>query len=96
MKVDVIDAKGRSRRVTRTMARALVALGGKYPEPAKLPSMPTPADPVEVLRAEAAAVGVVVDRRWGEARLKSEIAAANAASSVGRYNRRDMRVEDDE
>lgn len=36
-------------------------------------------DEKEVLRAEAAALGVIVDKRWGVDRLRAEIDAKNAA-----------------
>jgi hypothetical protein len=55
-------------------------------------------DPLDVLRVEAEAAGVKVDRRWGEARLREELAAARKPkrkeSDDGRYSRRDMRAED--
>lgn len=34
------------------------------------------ADPIDVLRAKAEALGIAVDRRWGEAKLIAEIAKA--------------------
>lgn len=39
------------------------------------------ADRLDVLRAEAEAAGVRVDRRWGEARLRQEIASAGHAGA---------------
>lgn len=46
--------------------------------PTSPPSVPAPPqhDPLDALRGEAAALGVHVDRRWGEARLAQEIDAA--------------------
>lgn len=40
------------------------------------PFQPGPADPLEELRREALAAGVKVDARWGEKRLRDEIAKA--------------------
>lgn len=37
-------------------------------------------DALDDLRAEAEAAGIKVDRRWGEARLRQEIAAAHASA----------------
>jgi hypothetical protein len=37
-------------------------------------------DELETLRAEAEALGIAVDGRWGEARLRDEIAAAQPDS----------------
>lgn len=37
-------------------------------------------DELEALRAEAEALGVTVDGRWGEARLREEIAAASSST----------------
>jgi hypothetical protein len=45
---------------------------------------------VSALRERARALGVDVDGRWGEARLREEIAAARE----NRYNRRDMRPQE--
>jgi hypothetical protein len=52
--------------------------------------VPNSEDRVATLRTEAAALGVSVDRRWGEARLETEI--ENAKKAAG-YARRDMRPE---
>lgn len=99
MKLIAIKPMGRLRpgdpfEVNRTQARALTALGRAKeadPEPER-----------DVLRAQAEAAGVNVDGRWGEARLKEEIAAAEtpavmpapvsdgAVPRYGRYRRRDM------
>jgi hypothetical protein len=56
-------------------ARVLVALGrvervlqNKAPEPSK--------DPLDILRAQAVALGVKVDGRWAEDRLRAEIEKA--------------------
>lgn len=51
-------------------ARVLGKLGymGRGPQP----------DPMDVLRVEARAAGVDVDGRWGEDRLRDEIASARA------------------
>src|SRR5690606_21408172 len=53
------------------------------PEPSSPPSPPEGAsanepDELEVLREEAAALGLKADRRWGAARLRAEIKAAKA------------------
>jgi len=48
-------------------ARILIAIGK---------ADPAPVDPMEELRKEAAALGVKVDARWGEARLRAEIEKA--------------------
>ncbi len=40
-------------------------------------------DPLDALRGEAAALGVHVDRRWGEARLAQEIDAALEIINIG-------------
>lgn len=61
----------------------------KRPPPPPLPAEAaiTENDPLDALRAEAEALGVRVDGRWGEARLREEIAAAagdyDDAGSVG-------------
>ena len=49
-------------------------------EPA--PSAPV-ATPLDRLRSDAEALGVSIDRRWGEARLKTEIAKARKEASNG-------------
>ena len=36
-----------------------------------------PADPIDALRKEAEAIGIDVDGRWGEKRLRAEIAKAS-------------------
>jgi hypothetical protein len=36
----------------------------------------TEADPIDALRVKAEALGIAVDRRWGEAKLNAEIAKA--------------------
>lgn len=73
-----------------TEARVLIALGKAKEAP--------PPEPREILREQAEAVGVDVDGRWGEERLKEEIAAATeppAPRAVPRfYRRRDMKAED--
>jgi hypothetical protein len=40
------------------------------------PPPPEPIDDIDALRAEAEAAGVTVDKRWGVARLREEIAEA--------------------
>jgi hypothetical protein len=75
-------------------ARLLGKLGYRDPTPA--------VDPLDVLRIEAEAAGGKVDRRWGEARLREEIATARrpkrkapeSDDDGGFYKRRDMRAED--
>lgn len=85
-----------------TEARVLLALGKAKEAP--------PPEPRDILRAEAEAAGVDVDGRWGEDRLKEEIAAATEqpvepgspaeteqrrpARAVPRYQRRDMQPEE--
>lgn len=78
-----------------TEARVLTAIGKAKEAP--------PPEPREILREKAEAVGVEVDGRWGEDRLKDEIAAATEqqpepeqppARAVRFYRRRDMQAED--
>lgn len=55
---------------SRTDARVLAAIGkAEY-------RVEATADPLDDLRAEATALGIEVDGRWGEARLQKEIKAA--------------------
>lgn len=76
---------------SRQDARVLTALGRARPAQAVAPQDGDDApDPLDALRAEAEAAGVDVDKRWGEKRLRTEIAKA----TEGRYERRDMRAED--
>jgi len=57
---------------------------------------PVPEDEREkvlfALRQRAEALGVTVDRRWGEDRLRSEIEAARIAQH--RYERRDLQAKE--
>jgi hypothetical protein len=55
------------------LKRATLAGAPEVPEPA-----PSEGD-IEALREKAEALGVDVDRRWGERRLKDEIAKASDA-----------------
>lgn len=50
---------------------------------------------IDELRAEAEGLGIEIDGRWGEARLKEKIEEAKAGTR-GRqtYQRRDMRAQD--
>jgi len=67
--------------------RLLVLIGrADIPKPAKEPPK-VEVDPLDELRAEAEALGVAVDRRWREARLRDEIGRT-------RYMTRDMRAEE--
>ena len=72
------------------MTRALVARDPRFadilgklgypttaiePEPATAPT-PGPEGGIETVRQQARALGIEVDKRWGAARLKAEIAKA--------------------
>jgi hypothetical protein len=56
--------------------------------PSDAPSTPTPVaqhnehDPLDALRSEAEALGLHIDRRWGEARLSQEIDAARERKAM--------------
>jgi len=53
---------------------------------------------LEALRAEAESLGIEVDGRWGDARLREKIEEHRSGSANsgrgGTYKRRDMRAED--
>lgn len=84
---DVFEAPERDARVLVAIRKA------KRPDPVAAPADIPPAPPASVddeahhgdesdldaLRAEAEALGVEVDRRWKQARLAKEIAAAKPA-----------------
>lgn len=54
-----------------------------------------PDESLDELRNEAAALGIEVDGRWGEARLNEKIAEAKAkVAGQQTYQRRDMRARD--
>lgn len=63
---------------SRMDARTLEAIGKAriYVEPPKPAPKPKAEDDLDALREEAEKAGVDVDGRWGEARLKAEIAKA--------------------
>lgn len=76
---------------SRQDARVLTALGRARPAQEAAPRDDDAGDGgMDALRAEAEAAGVDVDKRWGEKRLRTEIAKA----TEGRYERRDLRAED--
>lgn len=79
--------------VNSTQARVLKALGKAKDAPAAAPADPDR----DALRAKAAEVGLEIDGRWGTARLRDEIAAAEkpAERAIPRYERRDMRAEEE-
>lgn len=102
MKLIALKSMGRRRpgdefEVNRAQARALIALGKAKDAPA-----PEPVDHErESLRARAEQLGVDVDGRWGTARLREAVAAAEpvAAPAPERqvprfYRRRDMVAEE--
>lgn len=62
----VLKAIGKARDDYETVAPAAPLADPAQPEPGSL----------DALRAEAEAAGVHVDRRWGEGRLRQEIASA--------------------
>ncbi|MAK86387.1 MAG: hypothetical protein CMK96_05500 [Pseudomonas sp.] len=61
--------------------RLLKAMPDRFEKVAEEAATETKADPLDDLRAEAEAKGVKVDKRWGEERLREEIANADAANS---------------
>lgn len=75
---DPFEVKDRYEATIWTQVRKTARLDYDVPV-APLPSPPAPQptdDGLDALRAEAEAVGVRVDKRWGEARLRQEIASA--------------------
>lgn len=57
----------------------LVPVQAKDAEAESKPAQVSEADALEALRAEARALGIKVDKRWGDERLTAEIAKAKAA-----------------
>lgn len=77
---DSFDAVPRDARVLKAIGKARDDYNVPVqPLPEQGPPVVTPPAPavdMDALRAEAEAAGVSVDRRWGEARLRQEIASA--------------------
>jgi len=83
----VLKAIGKARDdydapVQESLAQPVMPVATAPSAPAPIPPPPVPVvpvheepahDPLDALRAEATALGLHVDRRWGEARLMQEI-----------------------
>lgn len=67
------SASGPNSRLLIALKRAKPAGGREVPEPA------ASEDDIDALREKAESLGVDVDRRWGERRLKDEITKASDA-----------------
>lgn len=92
--------------VNSTQGRVLKALKKAEDAPAGAGVAPQPDPEREVLQSQAESLGIAVDGRWGNARIKAEIAAAAPSTgpagpppepdrTVPRYGRRDMRAEEE-
>jgi hypothetical protein len=73
---DAFDAVARDARILKAIGKARDDYDVPV-APLPPPAVPTPPadDGLDALRAEAEAAGVRVDKRWGEARLRAEIAS---------------------